>query len=207
VKKWFQSLFFSNAALYRYILDQRDLARLFQRLVPDVSNHEIRGTLAHLAASDGGSGGSGGGAAGLGKVSFSELRQVLRAVKVVQPAGTGAGAGTTPTPTYGGSPTAAAAAGAYGRRAGGASASAAAPVPVPSYSAVQAPDTPRRKEMMNHADMEVWELHEERLGGSLYLVDRETSVAYHPPRTQDEWPRLGCTSRPIALMQAPGFNP
>ena len=56
--------------------------------------------------------------------------------------------------------------------------------------------------MLNHDDMEVWELHEERLGGSLYLVDRETSVAYHVPRTRDEWPRVAGLKQVVTTSAA-----
>ena len=118
-------------------LDHRALVKVFQRILPDVSPQELRGTLAYLAATDLGT-----------SVTFPELLKSLRAVRVIH-----AGA-TAASSTH--------------------SAAAAAATPPPAAS----------------PDMDVWELHEERLGGSLYLVDRDTAVVYHVPARADHWPRL-----------------
>ena len=45
--------------------------------------------------------------------------------------------------------------------------------------------------MLNSQDMDAWQLHEERVGDAgVFLVDRETDVAYHPLSHPGEWPRV-----------------
>ena len=168
-------------------LEPRELARVFTNLVPNITKQEMRYALAYLAAHD--HSGS-----PHHKVSFAELQKTLRAVTLVEH--TGGPAVASPV---------------HGRRAGS---SAATPVSQPTsalaaHDAVKkregsfsvpshAPPTPRTpRGVIHHADMEVWTLHEERLGGALYLVDRETDVVYHLPRADGDWPRVA------GLKQAP----
>ena len=53
------------------------------------------------------------------------------------------------------------------------------------------PLDPERRAMLNSQDMDAWQLHEERVGDAgVFLVDRETDVAYHPLSHPGEWPRV-----------------
>ena len=69
------------------------------------------------------------------------------------------------------------------------------PRPAPSRAAASTtsprPSTPERRAMLNSQDMDAWQLHEERVGDAgVFLVDRETDVAYHPLSHPGEWPRV-----------------